>query len=242
MNDFAVSQKPVVDPLKRALVIGGTSGYGKAIADLFRANAYGVTVASRRTVPALDVRSDKSVQAFFERSPVGKLDVIVYSAGVARGLRTVERGLPSEWRSVFETNALGVLRVAQFAARLLDRGGAFIHIGSIAFNLQYEGGVDYCASKAAASSILRGLRYEWLGTGVRVISIEPGLGNTDFQLNRYDGDREAAAKHSAGIRVLEPFDVATAAFYAANQPPHVNLDEIIIKPTEQATHGKNAKR
>ena len=230
---------------RHALIIGGTSGYGKACGELFRANCYGVRAGSRHTSPPCDVRDDESVKKFFQSLTMEwlALDVIVYSAGVARGLRTIVDGHPGEWRNVFETNTLGLLRVARFGLPMLRvRRGTFVHIGSIAFDLQYEGGVDYCASKAAATSIMRGLRYEMLGTGVRTVSIEPGLGNTDFQINRYDGDLNAAAKHSAGIRTLQPLDVAMAVYYAATAPPTVNIDQLIIKPTDQATHGKTAKR
>lgn len=234
-----------------ALVVGASSGYGLACALALRQAGMRVLGASRRELPGADawipcdVTDDAAVEHamnLVRAETRGKLAAVVYSAGVAIGNSHVAHGNPDSWRTVFETNVLGLMRIARLAKPMLEncegRAPAFVHIGSIAFQFTYEGGVDYCASKAAANSVMRGLRLEWLGTGIRVVTVEPGLGRTNFQLTRYAGDEDRARKHYEGITQLEPMDVASAVLYAVQAPSRVNVDEIIIKPTDQATHGK----
>jgi 3-hydroxy acid dehydrogenase/malonic semialdehyde reductase len=235
----------------KALVIGASSGYGAGIAAALAAAGYMVISAARRYNGAdpqhlhVDVTDVGSVDALFDTLDqlVGTLDVVVYSAGVARGLRTVEQGEPREYAQVFNTNAVGLYHVARRAVPMLKpRRGYLLHIGSIATTLAYEGGADYCASKAAATTIVRTLRAELLGTGVRTTSIEPGLGDTNFQMARYDGDEDRARKHYAGIRQLSPADLGETVLWLVSRPAHINIDEITIKPLDQLTHGKTAAK
>jgi len=234
---------------KKALVVGASSGYGAGIATALLNAGYVVIHAARRYTGQdaqhlhVDVTDVASVDRLFDQLSqlVGTLDVVVYSAGVARGLRTVQEGDPKEYATVFNTNAVGLYHVARRALPLLrPRRGHLLHIGSIANNLAYEGGADYCASKAAASTIMRTLRAELLGSGVRTTSLEPGLGATNFQLARYDGDEARASKHFAGIVQLSPADLGNTVVWLVGLPPHVNIDELVIKPIEQLTHGKTA--
>jgi 3-hydroxy acid dehydrogenase/malonic semialdehyde reductase len=236
---------------KKALVIGASSGYGAGIATALLNAGYLVIHAARSYNGQdaqhlhVDVTQPEKVDALFDvigqTKVYGDLDIVVYSAGVARGLRTVEAGEPSQYQQVFNTNAVGLYHVARRALPLLKkRKGHFIHIGSIANELAYEGGADYCASKAAATSIMRTLRAELLGTGVHTTSVEPGLGDTNFQMARYDGDESRAQKHYAGIEQLRPTDLGETVMWLVSRPAHVNIDSIIIKPTDQLTHGRLA--
>lgn len=232
---------------KKALVIGASSGYGAGIAQALLGAGYAVIHAARSYAGAdaqhlhVDVTDAASVNSLFEqvKTLLGDLDVVVYSAGVARGLRPIGDAIRAEYERVFKTNTLGLYQAAKCAVPLLrKRSGHFLHIGSIANELAYEGGGDYCASKAAASTIMRTLRAELLGSGIHTTSIEPGLGDTAFQLNRYDGDEAAAAKHYVGIQQLTPWDLGETVLWLVSRPHHVNIDELVIKPLDQLTHGR----
>jgi NADP-dependent 3-hydroxy acid dehydrogenase YdfG len=223
----------------RALVIGGSSGYGKGVVDTLRAAGWTVASVSRSTDPPCDVRNGW----YFDElaKDVVPLDAVVYSAGVAKGLNLIRDGDGEGWRDVFETNTLGLLRALRAFQDKLAPDGIFVHIGSIANNLAYVGGSDYCASKAAASSIMRTFRLEVLGHGIRSCSIEPGLGNTNFQYARFPGDPARARQINSGLRVIEPADMGRLVKFVIEAPPHLNFDEIVIKPLDQATHGKTIR-
>jgi 3-hydroxy acid dehydrogenase / malonic semialdehyde reductase len=223
----------------RAVVIGGTSGYGKGAADALKAAGWAVTVASRSVEPECDVREPWFVERLAQDG--GPVDAVIYSAGIAIGLEPIAKGDDDAWQDVFQTNTLGLLRALRAFTPKLNPGGIFIHIGSIANNLTYVGGADYCASKAAASSIMRTARLELLGAGIRTCSIEPGLGRTNFQRARFPGEPERAAAVNAGLRVIQPEDMGRLVLFVIDSPPHLNFDEIVIKPLDQATHGKTIR-
>jgi len=150
-----------------ALVIGGTSGYGAGIADKLEGLGYTVGRAGRSSEDFyVDVRIPDSVRRLIKKFQ--RLDVVVYSAGVADGKKHVAEAADLKFETVFRTNTLGLMWAAKRAFEpLKETGGHFIHIGSIANVLSYAGAADYCASKAAASTIIRTIREEWLGTGIR---------------------------------------------------------------------------
>lgn len=222
----------------KAIVIGASSGYGLGIADTLKNNGWEVIRASR-SLNGLDVTKPELVQSFF--SQMENVDCIIYSAGIAKGNATIEGGEYDNWLSVFHTNVVGLLTTAKYGIPKLNKNGTFIHIGSIAYSFSYQGGVDYCASKAAAHSAMKGLREEWFGKHIRITTIEPGLGRTNFQSNRYDGNAEKAAKHFGNIQQLLPKDLGSTVLHVLSAPPHVNYDIIVVKPTQQLTHGKLAK-
>lgn len=224
--------------MKNVLVIGGTSGYGAGIASHLAKLGHRVFVASRRTLPSLDVTDKSSVEACFDhlKKTGFEVDVVVYSAGLAVGKDDVKD--KADLDTVFDTNTKGLLYALKSSFPALEStSGHFIHLGSIAAFLNYKGGADYCASKAASNSIMKTIRHEWLGTGIRTTSLEIGLGNTNFMKNRYDGDMEKAKKHYGTIRQIEPEDLGEMVSYILNLPDRLNVDEVILKPIDQASHG-----
>lgn len=165
------------------------------------------------------------------------VDILVNNAGLARGTEALQDGDPRDWDEVLDTNVKGLLYVTRaLLPGMIERcGGHIINIGSVAGHEVYPGGAVYCASKHAVAAITRGLRMDLLGTPVRVSSIDPGLVETDFSLVRFRGDEERARAVYEGYRPLAPEDVADAVVFAASRPLHVNIDEIILKPTARAS-------
>lgn len=227
----------------RVLVIGGTSGYGAGIVQYLKEHTdWEIVPASRKHFEnTIDVKSIISVNSFF-RGEEDPFDIVVYSAGLAHGNDHLKDKNLLDFKEVFEINTIGLGNVLKAAyTHLEETQGHFIHIGSIAAYFTYAGAIDYCASKSASNSLMKGIRYEWLGTGIRTTSIEIGLGNTDFQNRRYKGDREKAARHFDGVRQIEPYDLGRVVKHIIDLPEYLNVDEIILKPIDQVTHGVSTK-
>lgn len=225
--------------MKNALVIGASSGYGYGIAQVLEKD-YNVIKASRSSFAKLDVRNPQEVELFFEyfKNKNILFDIVVYSAGKAIGKDVVSDKNASDFNDVFQTNTLGLLYVAKEAFKHLKiTKGNFIHIGSIAHALNYKGGADYCASKSASNTIMKTIRLEWLGTGIKTTSIEVGLGETNFQKNRYSGDIDKMQKHTTGVRQIKPNDLGKLVKYIVETEDYLNFDEIVLKPLDQASHG-----
>src|SRR6266487_3203932 len=205
---------------------------------------------------ALDVSQTKSVDGFIEwakgqisrnsdpasRSP--QLDVLINNAGGAKGLETVAEGKDEDWEFMMQTNVLGVLRVTRACLPLLVKnpGSSIINVGSIAGRVAYEGGSAYCGAKAAELQITRALRLELCGTGVRVGTIDPGMAETEFSIVRFKGDEARSKKVYEGTIPLTAEDVAETLVWVASRPPHVNIDELLIKSTDQAAIHKVHRR
>jgi NADP-dependent 3-hydroxy acid dehydrogenase YdfG len=240
-----VSQRPV------ALVTGGGTGIGAAVARRLVADGYAVVVAGRRrdrldavaaglgdsvTVLQMDVTDAESVT-----SGVGgleRLDVLVNNAGGALGLSPVEAGDLAEWEAMYATNVLGTVRVTQAALPLLRRSphATVVNISSIAGERVYAGGGGYTAAKHGESVVSETLRLELNGEHVRVVDIRPGMVRTEeFSLTRLHGDRAAADKVYDGVdRPLVADDVAACVAFAVGLPQHVNIDTLVVKPVAQA--------
>ena len=139
---------------------------------------------------------------------------------------------------------LGVLRVTRAALPLMphDAGASIINIGSVAGHTAYEGGAVYCAAKAGELQITRALRMELNGTGIRIGTVDPGLAETEFSLVRFKGDAERAKNVYAGIHALTAEDIAEILVWVASRPPHVNIDELLVKPVDQAAMHKIYRR
>lgn len=247
------------------LITGASSGFGAAGARAFAAEGARLLLGARRLdrlesvaaqartagaqdvhVHALDVASTASVAAFVDwiRSVAGRVDVLVNNAGGALGLEPVAEGRDEDWEAMMQSNVLGVLRMSRAVLPLMPRddGGLILNIGSIAGRTPYENGAAYCGAKAAELAITRSLRMELNSQGIRVASLDPGLAETEFSLVRFKGDAERSRKVYAGTRPLVAEDVAEAMVWIASRPPHVCIDEMVIKPTDQAAIHKLHRR
>jgi len=256
---------------KWVIITGASSGFGAAAALAFGAEGAKLLLGARRVdrlekVAAesrkagaaayfheLDVAKTSSVEAFTiwakrkivnRKSPDGNLHVLINNAGGAHGLDTVAEGRDSDWEAMIQSNVLGVLRVTRAALPLLarDAGASIINIGSVAGHAAYEGGAVYCAAKAGELQITRALRLELLGTGIRVGTLDPGLAETEFSLVRFKGDAANAKKVYEGMNPLTAEDIAEILVWMASRPAHVNIDELIVKPVDQAAIGKVFRR
>ena len=206
----------------------------------------------------LDVSRTASVEKFVAwakekmSSPAGKgkpagpapLHVLINNAGGAHGVDTVANGKDEDWETMLQTNVLGVLRVTRAALPLMPHndGASIINIGSLAARAAYAGGSAYCAAKAGELQISRVLRQELFGAGIRVSSVDPGLAETEFSLVRYKGDAKKAKELYAGTNPLVAADIAEILLWVATRPAHVNIDEMLIKPVDQADMGKVFRR
>jgi NADP-dependent 3-hydroxy acid dehydrogenase YdfG len=202
----------------------------------------------------LDVSKTESVEKFMawakrkvvnrKSQIVNPLHVLINNAGGAHGLDTIANGKDADWDAMFQTNVLGVLRMTRAALPLMarDAGASILNIGSVAGHAVYEGGAVYCAAKGAELQITRALRLELLGTGIRVGTVDPGLAETEFSIVRLKGDVAAAKKVYEGINALTAADIAEILVWIASRPAHVNIDELIVKPVDQAAIGKVFRR
>jgi NADP-dependent 3-hydroxy acid dehydrogenase YdfG len=257
-------------PLKNkwVLITGASSGFGAAAARAFGAHGAKLLLGARRVdrlkqVAAeskkagaeeahfhfLDVAKTASVGEFISwaKEKIGgrqNLHVLINNAGGAHGLSTVAEGRDADWEAMIQSNVLGVLRMIRAALPLVarDDGASIINIGSVAGHAAYEGGAVYCAAKAGELQITRALRLELLGTGIRVGTVDPGLAETEFSLVRFKGDTAAAEKVYAGMNPLTAGDIAEILVWVASRPAHVNIDELIVKPVDQAAVGKVHRR
>ncbi len=253
---------------KWVLVTGASSGFGAAAARAFGAEGAKLLLGARRTdrletaaaearkagateahFHVLDVSKTSSVETFvaWARKRIGgskELHVLINNAGGAHGQETVAEGIDADWETTLQTNVLGLLRMTRAALPLMphDAGASIINIGSNASHAAYEGAAAYCAAKAGELQITRVLRFELNGTGIRVSSVDPGLVKTDFSLVRYKGDAERAEKVYAGINPLVAEDIAEILVWVASRPPHVNIDELLVKPVDQASMHKIFRR
>lgn len=179
-------------------------------------------------------KTNKGKSSAGENEP--KLDILVNNAGGAHGADPVLSGKDSDWETMMQTNVLGVLRMTRAALPLMlnNPGSYILNVGSVAGHIAYEGGAAYCAAKAGELQITRALRLELNGTGIRVGTIDPGLAETEFSLVRFKGDAVRAKKVYEGTYPLKAEDVADILVWVASRPPHVNIDEVIVKPVDQA--------
>jgi NADP-dependent 3-hydroxy acid dehydrogenase YdfG len=231
-----------------AVVTGASTGIGEATARILAAQGFHVVAVARRadliqelaaeidgTAIVADVTDDAAVDELAGR--LSRVDVLVNNAGGAKGLETVADADLEHWRWMWETNVLGTLRVTRaLLPKLIDSGdGLIVTITSIAAMEVYDGGSGYTAAKHAQGALHRTLRGELLGKPVRLTEIAPGAVETEFSLVRFDGDQQRADAVYAGMTPLTAADVAEVIGFVASRPPHVNLDQIIIRPRDQAS-------
>jgi len=178
------------------------------------------------------------------RTHTSQLDVLINNAGGAKGLDTVAEGKDEDWEFMLQANTVGLLRMTRACLPLMVNhpGSTILNIGSVAGRTAYEGGSAYCAAKAGELQITKALRLELCGTGVRVCTVDPGLAETEFSLVRFKGDAAKAEKVYEGMTPLTAEDVAETLVWVASRPPHVCIDELVIKPTDQAAIHKVHRR
>ncbi|MCK8613194.1 SDR family NAD(P)-dependent oxidoreductase [Gordonia sp. C13] len=250
--DTATAQTTDQRPI--AVVTGASSGIGAATARQLAKQGYHVVLGARRvdrveelaaeiggTGKQLDVTDEDSVAAFVEG--LDRVNVLVNNAGGAKGLDPVSNANFDDWRWMWETNVMGSLRItkALIPALIASGDGLIVAITSVAALEAYDNGAGYTSAKHAQAITHRTLRYELLGEPVRLTEICPGMVETDFSLVRFEGDQERADAVYEGLTPLTADDVAEVIGFVASRPPHVNLDQLVLKPRDQASARRNIK-
>ena len=242
---------------KTVLITGATSGIGLGCARKFAENGDRLILTGRNAEKleairkelsekgtqvitfAFDVRDSKAARMAIESLPQEwqQIDVLVNNAGLALGLEPEYEGNLNDWEIMIDTNIKGLLIMTRLIVpQMVKRNsGHIINIGSVAGDAAYAGGNVYCATKAAVKALTDGLRIDVADTAVRVTNLKPGLVETNFSNIRFKGDTERAAKLYQGIKPLTGDDIADVAVYAANAPAHVQIAEVLILATHQAS-------
>ena len=242
---------------KIVLITGATSGIGRACAHKFASMGADIILNGRKVelmeeiknelvalgvdvlLLPFDVRDREAMRAAVD-SLEGKwknIDVLINNAGLVFGVDKEFEGSLDEWDIMIDTNIRALLAMTRMVVpAMVERGaGHIINIGSIAGDAAYPGGSVYCATKAAVKALSDGLRIDLVDTPLRVTNIKPGMVETNFSVTRYRGDREKADAFYKGIQPLCGADIAEVAYYAASAPAHVQIAEVLVMPTNQAT-------
>lgn len=239
------------------LITGASSGIGAACTKIFADAGAKLILAARRleklqqlveTLPVtsdqihlvqLDVRDRLAVESAISNLPPlwSNIDILINNAGLSRGLDKLHEGDFQDWEEMIDTNIKGLLYLTRYVVPgMVNRGrGHVVNIGSIAGHQTYPGGNVYCSTKAAVKAISEGLKQDLLGTPIRVTSVDPGMVETDFSNVRFHGDTERAKKVYQGVTPLTPDDVADVVFFCTTRSPHVNINEVILMPVDQAS-------
>lgn len=242
---------------KIVFITGATAGIGEACAHKFAEEGYRIIISGRRAdridqlatslkkkyqVEVLslifDVRDKNMVEKFIDSIPVDwrNIDVLVNNAGLALGLSPLQDGDTDDWDTMIDTNIKGLLYMSKAVSALMMANGTghIINIGSIAGKEVYPNGNVYSATKHAVDAITKGMRLDMLKHGIRVTQVAPGAVETEFSLVRFKGDEERASKVYQRYTPLKPEDIADVAYYTTTLPQHVNINDVIVMPTDQA--------
>ncbi|MGE4131109.1 MAG: SDR family NAD(P)-dependent oxidoreductase [Bdellovibrionales bacterium] len=237
-----------------ALVSGATSGIGWSTALALAQDGFSILATGRRPErladlkskiessgqkmigAVLDVRDAAAVQALANEHARLPIEILVNNAGLARGVEKFQDAKLEDWDQMFDTNVKGLLAMTRaFLPKMLDRKkGHVINIGSVAGKWVYPGGAVYCATKFAVRALSEGLRLDLLGSPIRVTNIEPGMVETEFSKVRF-GDEDRAKSVYKGLKPLTAEDIAECVVWSARRPAHVNIQEMVIFPTAQAS-------
>jgi len=243
---------------KIALITGATSGIGAACADTFAAQGYDLVLVARREnlldtqaqqlhekygvkIKKLiaDVRDKENINYVLNTLPAEwkNVDVLVNNAGLSQGLDPIDKGDTDDWDTMIDTNVKGLLYVTKVVSGWMveRKQGHIINIGSIAGKEVYPNGNVYCASKHAVDALSKGMRIDLLPHGIKVTEINPGMVETEFSIVRFKGDENRAKKVYDGLEPLIAQDIADAIWYVVSRPAHVNINDMLIMPTAQAT-------
>ncbi|MEH1906067.1 MAG: SDR family oxidoreductase [Nostoc sp.] len=240
------------------LITGASSGIGTACARIFAGAGAKLILAARRLerlqqladtlnkefsteihLLQLDVRDRQAVEKAISTLPTAwsDIDILVNNAGLSSGLDKLHEGSFQDWEDMIDTNIKGLLYLSRYVVPgMVSRDhGHVVNLGSIAGHQTYPGGNVYCATKAAVRAISEGLKQDLLGTRVRVTSVDPGMVETEFSEVRFHGDSERAKKVYQGVTPLTADDVADVIFFCVTRSPHVNINEVVLMPVDQAS-------
>jgi Short-chain alcohol dehydrogenase of unknown specificity len=243
---------------KIALVTGATSGIGRATALLLAENSYSLILTGRRkeeleslkkeievkfkgdVLPlSFDIRDKSQVDTAIQNLPERwrKIDVLINNAGLAAGLSHVQDGLEDDWERMIDTNLKGLLYITRRVAPIMAerKSGHIINIGSIAGTEVYENGNVYCATKHAVDALSKAMRIDLLKDNIRVSQVRPGMVETEFSIVRFHGDESMAKNVYEGLTPLFAEDIAQTILFILTRPPHVNINDIVVTPTQQAS-------
>ncbi|MEH2063724.1 MAG: SDR family oxidoreductase [Nostoc sp.] len=240
------------------LITGASSGIGTACAKIFADAGAKLILAARRLerlqqladtlsqefgteihLLQLDVRDRHAVESAIATLPPAwsEIDILINNAGLSRGLDKLHEGNFQDWEDMIDTNVKGLLYVSRYVVPGMvsrDRGHV-VNLGSIAGHQTYPGGNVYCATKAAVRAISEGLKQDLLGTRIRVTSVDPGMVETEFSEVRFHGNTERANKVYQGVTPLTADDVADVIFFCVTRSRHVNINEVLLMPVDQAS-------
>ncbi len=242
---------------KIAIITGATSGIGEATATLLAQNNFNLILTGRREnrlnnlkekieknseskvlTLDFDIRSKSETEIAVTNLPEDwqQIDVLINNAGLAAGFNTVQEGVVDDWERMIDTNVKGLLYITRLISPMMikRKSGHIINISSIAGKETYPMGNVYCASKHAVQSLTKGMRLDMLQYGIKVSSVCPGAVETEFSLVRFGGDEDRAKQVYKGITPLFANDIAETILFVLTRPKHVNIDDILVMPTDQA--------
>ena len=242
---------------KIALITGATAGIGEACARLFAQQKYNLILTGRRTerlsVLADDLITKYGIQVKFLTMDVRnkeevamletlsedwkKVDVLINNAGLSQGMDPINAGSTADWEVMIDTNIKGLLYVTKVVSNWMikHKSGHIVNLGSIAGKETYLNGNVYCASKHAVDALNQGMRMDLNQYGIRVGAINPGMVETGFSEVRFKGDKERASKVYQGFDALQAEDIADIIYFVVSRPYHVNIADLIVMPTAQAS-------
>jgi 3-hydroxy acid dehydrogenase/malonic semialdehyde reductase len=233
---------------KSAVVTGASSGIGAATAQLLARDGARVVGGARRidriappvTPLELDVTDPESCERFVASASeeLSGIDILVNAAGLALGRDLFDESSEVDERTVLETNVNGLIRMTRLCLPHIRDGGYIVNLGSVAGRQAYEKGALYVTSKFAVRGFTYALREDLLGRPIHITTVDPGLVETDFSLVRFRGDEETARKVYEGVEAMKPEDIAECVLFAVTRPPHVNVDEIVVKALAQSSGGR----
>lgn len=243
---------------KIALITGATSGIGEATASMFAMKGYDLIITGRRAERlstlknklesktthildlCFDVRNETDVRNAFSNLPKNwrKIDVLINNAGLAAGLEPIDSGNPDDWNRMIDTNVKGLLYVSHEVIKMMtknNKGGHIVNIGSIAGKEVYPDGNVYCATKHAVDALTKGMRMDLLKHSIKVSQVCPGAVETEFSLVRFHNDAERAKSVYQGFEALVAKDIADCIWFVVSRPKHVNINDMIVMPSAQAS-------